>query len=367
DRINILKKEKEDAQQNELNVLQENKNIVEQQNVILESKVKERTQALEQSNEYLSKAITDLKQAQSQLVDAEKMASLGQLTAGIAHEINNPINFVVSNINPLKRDINDILQILEKYAEIKDEENLAEKLEEIEALKEELDMQFTLDEIDQLLKGINEGADRTVEIVKSLRTFSRLDENDLKKADINNCLESTLLLLNSALKEKVEIQQHLADLPLIECYPGKINQLFMNILNNAVHAIGEKKYAENEKGLITLVTEDAAEDVIIKIKDNGTGMDETTRNRIFEPFFTTKDVGEGTGLGLSIVHTIVKKHHAHLELKTELGKGTEFTIRLPKIQRYKNQDTQKQDLETYKQERRSNLLNKQSSMRKKTE
>lgn len=333
DRINILKKEKQDAQQREMDLLQENKLIVEEQNVILESKVKDRTEALQQSNEYLSKAITDLKQAQSQLVDAEKMASLGQLTAGIAHEINNPINFVVSNIKPLKRDISDILEVLNEYANIKPGDSVEEKLKEIELLKENLDLDFTLNEIDELLKGIDEGAGRTIEIVKSLRTFSRLDENDLKKADINECIESTLLLLKNSINENIEIDKSFCcSSTIVECYPGKMNQLFMNILNNAIQAIESKTYSENEKGLISISTEDALDHLVIKIKDNATGMDEVTKNRIFEPFYTTKDVGKGTGLGLSIVYKIVEKHHAEIDVNSQLGKGTEFIIKLPKKQ-----------------------------------
>lgn len=330
DRINILKKEKEEAQKGELEMLQENKEIIEKQNIVLETKVQERTKELEDSNEVLNKTIIDLKLTQSQLVDAEKMASLGQLTAGIAHEINNPINFVVANINPLKRDVNDILEILEKYAEIKNEDDLEKKLLEIENFKKEIDIDYTLEEIDLLLKGIDEGANRTVEIVKSLKTFSRLDENDLKMADINECLDSTILLLNSTLNDSINIEREYTDAARIECYPGKINQLFMNIINNAIYAVSANSNSDKTKGMIKLTTEDHEKELVIRIKDNGIGMDEVTRNKIFEPFFTTKEIGEGTGLGLSIVHTIVEKHKAKIEVISQLGIGTEFIIYLPK-------------------------------------
>lgn len=330
DRINILKQEKEDAQERELGLLQRNQEIIEKQNIVLEQKVKERTQELEESNFDLNKAIVELKLAQSQLVDAEKMASLGQLTAGIAHEINNPINFVVANITPLKRDINDILEILEKYAEIKDGDNISEKIKEIEELKEDLDLDFTLQEIEELLKGMDEGANRTVEIVKSLRTFSRLDEDGLKVANINECLDSTLMLLKSSISDKITIEKSYAENSDIECFPGKINQLFMNIINNAIHAVESKMNADNTKGMIKLETVDSGDDLIIKIIDNGIGMNEEVKKKIFDPFFTTKDIGEGTGLGLSIVHSIIEKHNAKIEVNSELGKGTEFIIRIHK-------------------------------------
>ncbi|HEY8399656.1 MAG TPA: 7TM diverse intracellular signaling domain-containing protein, partial [Cytophagaceae bacterium] len=175
DRINILKKEKEESQAKALEILKENERIIKEQNILLERKVRERTLELEEANKEISRTLHDLKETQSQLVNAEKMASLGQLTAGIAHEMNNPINFVASNVKPLKQDVNDLLELLRKYDEISLNVNLEEKLKEVEALKKEIDIDYLLDEIDQLLKGIDDGASRTTEIVKGLRNFSRLD------------------------------------------------------------------------------------------------------------------------------------------------------------------------------------------------
>lgn len=354
DRINILKKEKEIEQQRTLEALKENERIITEQNVILEAKVDERTAELQIANSELSLALKDLKDAQTQLVDAEKMASLGLLTAGIAHEINNPINFVVSNINPLKRDIQDIMEILERYSEIKDGEAIEEKLKEINELKEEIELDYVVEEIDQLLKGIDDGASRTADIVKSLKTFSRLDETDLKMADVNDCLESTLLLLNNSLKNGIKVEQKLGSISQILCYPGKLNQLFMNIVKNGLQAIEAKKYEAGEQALLELTTTQTDEDIVIRIKDNGVGMDENVKNRIFEPFFTTKDVGEGTGLGLSIGYNIVEKHNGIIEVESEPGKGTEFIIAIPK-NISDGDDTKTDKTNEYKRERKAKL------------
>jgi len=326
DRINILKREKEESQEKTMEVLQQNEKIITEQNITLGSKVKERTHELEMLN-------TSLKETQTQLVNAEKMASLGQLTAGIAHEINNPINFVISNIKPLQRDVNDILHLLSKYSEIEDDKELKEKLALINISKETLDINYLITEINLLLKGIDEGANRTAAIIKGLRTFSLLDEDDLKKADIHEGLDATLTLLNSNIvkKEIKIIKEYDSNIKPIECYPGKVNQVFMNILHNAIQALGEKKDAKKEN-YITIKTYTIAQSVFISIKDNGPGIPKKNQNKIFEPFFTTKQVGEGTGLGLSIVHSIIKSHKGEIQIESEEGKGTEFIITLPIIQ-----------------------------------
>lgn len=326
DRINTFKKEKEALQANALVILQENERIVKEQNQVLEAKVKERTEALLHSNKDLHEALSDLKDAQTQLVDSEKMASLGQLTAGIAHEINNPINFVISNINPLKRDIAEILGLIEKYEEIKSAEELEPKLQDIQKYKKEIDIDYLKEEIELLLKGIDEGAVRTSKIVKGLRNFSRLDEEDRKLANINEGLESTLTLLSNHLRGRVKLIKDFGSFPLVECYPGKLNQVFMNILNNAIQAVSQKQEGE---GVISIKTFQRDSEVVVSIKDNGPGIPETLKSKIFEPFFTTKDVGEGTGLGLSIAYNIIEKHKGKILVESEPGKGAEFTIILP--------------------------------------
>ncbi len=358
-KINILKKEKEESQLKTLDALKENERIMREQNIFLEKKVKERTVELEKTNHDLGVTLTDLKETQAQLVDAEKMASLGQLTAGIAHEINNPINFVVANIKPLKRDILDVMDVLAKYDEIKDADGLKEKLDEVNELKEELDLEYVVSEIDLLLKGIDDGANRTADIIKGLRTFSRLDESDLKKADINDGLDSTLLLLNSLMEGKITIVKSYDELPPVECYAGKLNQVFMNIIKNAAQAVATKKFQQGEKPCITITTKMIDEDILVSVKDNGPGMKEAITARIFEPFFTTKEVGEGTGLGLSIAYNIIDKHHGFIDVESEPGTGTEFIILIPKEQTLFNTE-EKSTLAILKEERRKRLINRKA-------
>lgn len=324
DKINILKKEKEREQSERLRVLKENEQLIKEQNVLLEDKVRVRTDELEQ-------ALRNLQNTQSQLVSQEKMASLGQLTAGIAHEINNPINFVSSNIMPLKRDIADIMEVIEFYRETGKEEFKEESKKKALDLEEDLELDYVLDEVGQLLKGMEEGAKRTVEIVKGLRLFSRVDEQDVKKVDLHDGINSTIILLNSSIPGKIRIIREFGELPLVECLAGKINQVFMNIINNAVHALSDNMDSISDPK-ITLRTKNIGDHVVVEIEDNGPGMPESVKQRIFEPFFTTKAVGKGTGLGLSIVYSIIENHKGTLEVKSEEGQGTTFIITLPVYQ-----------------------------------
>lgn len=330
-RINILKREKEESQAEALNQARENERLIREQNVILEQRVEERTHELNESNHELNATLENLKQAQTQLVESEKMASLGQLTAGIAHEINNPINFVTSNVNPLKRDIEMVMEALTVIEEVGASDLSAEeKSKKIQDYKEELDFDYLLMEIRHLIKGINEGANRTAEIVKGLKIFSRLDEDDLKKADLNEGLDSTMVIANNMLNGKIKVVKDYGALPLVECYAGKLNQVFLNIISNAVYAI-QKKFGDNEGGELGITTNADAENVYVKIKDNGIGMDETVQRKMFEPFFTTKDVGEGTGLGMSISYNTIKKHNGQIKVDSTVGVGTEFTLIIPII------------------------------------
>jgi two-component system, NtrC family, sensor kinase len=319
DRINILKLEKEESQAKALELLTENERIIREQNIQLETKVKERTAELEASNK-------TLKEAEANLINAEKMASLGQLTAGISHEINNPINFVASNIKPLKRDIEEITFMLSKYSEIKDGNEFGQKQKDLDELRKKLDIDYLTEEINLLLKGIDEGANRTAEIVRGLKTFARADETDLKKINVHEGIDATLGLLNSnLLKEDIEIVKKYGELPLIDCYPGKLNQVFMNLFNNAIHAMSGIQRPK----IITIETEALKASIAVKISDTGSGVPEAIRNKIFEPFFTTKDVGEGTGLGLSIVYGIIKNHQGSIKVESKANEGSTFIITLP--------------------------------------
>lgn len=329
DEINSYRKAKETSQAHAFEVLKENDRIIKEQNLTLEREVKIRTSALRESNESLQKLLVDLKQAQTQLVEAEKLASLGMLTAGIAHEINNPINFVSSNVNPLRRDIDQVFQALKELEGIGlSDSTLDEKRQQIKDVKTELEIDYLKEEIKFLLAGIQDGAQRTTGIVKSLRTFSRVDEYDLKLADINLGMQSTLVILNSHFDEHIKIQTNYADLPHIECYPEKLNQVFLNLLTNASYSI-KKKYGVKAGGELKITTHLDDGFVYIHVEDNGLGITEEVKSKIFEPFYTTKDVGEGTGIGLSIAYQTVLKHHGEIIINSSPDQGAEFIIKLP--------------------------------------
>jgi len=327
DKINFFKKENEVAQVQALNASLENQKLIREQNIVLENKVQERTEELQNINSTLNVTLTNLKDTQSQLVDAEKMAALGQLTAGIAHEINNPINFVTSNIKPLELDINDLKEIITKYESIDFDKDVKTQIEEIERFKNQIDLNFVNNEITSLLSGISEGAKRTAEIIRSLRNFSRVDETDMKPIDLNEGLQSTLVLVRNNLPDNLTVIKEYGNLPKVECLPGKINQVFMNLVSNAIQAI-KTKDIQREEEFLTIKTWYIDQQVKISIKDTGIGMTEEVKHRIFEPFFTTKDIGEGTGLGLSIVFSIIEKHKGHIEVISKVGEGTEFIITL---------------------------------------
>ena len=311
-RINIYKKERFEA-------LKINELIIRDQNATLELKVVERTSELENT-------LAFLKNTQSKLVEAEKMSSLGLLTAGIAHEINNPINFVSSNIFPLRQDIADIKKVISLYEAIKESDNIQEKLAEIEALKKTLDFDYLKEELDIIINGIEEGAERTAAIVKGLRTFSRLDEGPLKNVDINEGIEATVLLMNSKL-DGIALKLELGKIPTIECNPGKLNQVFMNLIDNAIFAVKKKNIPT---GYIRIKTiELPSGNIQVTIQDTGNGIPSATLEKLFEPFFTTKKIGEGTGLGLSIVKNIIDDHNGTISIDSTVNKGTKIEIELP--------------------------------------
>jgi len=269
-----------------------------------------------------AKIYTELQAAQLQLVQSDKMASLGQLTAGIAHEINNPVNFISAGIDALKQNYQDIKEILLEYLSLDAEKNNTEKIKEIRLKQKQFDLDGILEEIAQLYTSIKNGAQRTTEIVKGLRNFSRLDEDVLKKANIEECLDSTLIILRSQIKERIEVIKEYGHVPEILCFPGQLNQVFINILNNAAQAI-------EGQGKIWIKTRADSDYIEIRIKDSGKGIPQDVKNKIFDPFFTTKDVGVGTGLGLSISNGIIEKHKGKISVESVLGEGAEFIILIP--------------------------------------
>lgn len=308
-----------------------NKDLVEQEKTLAA-----KNQALESQKERLEDTLHQLQKTQGQLISSEKMASLGQLSAGIAHEINNPITFISSGVEALNQNILEIMMVAAKYDEIT-AENLAEKMEEVKELKEKVYYDELIEETAELLKAVESGAKRTAEIVKGLRIFSRLDKDVLHIADVHELLEATLIILKDQYKYHIEVKKDYQAIRYIECYPGKLNQVFMNILSNAIHAIEGKgvifistatQFLGEEKGAIT-----------ISIRDTGKGMSKETQEHIFEPFYTTKSVGKGTGLGLSITKDIIDKHKGKIEVSSELGGGTSFLITLP-IKHTKNKNTE---------------------------
>jgi two-component system NtrC family sensor kinase len=328
EKINFYRYQKNESQSFALTIAYENERLIMQQNILLESKVKERTEELIKINKSLSLSIDNLTATQKQLIENEKMASLGQLTAGVAHEINNPINFVSSNIAPLRLDFDELLVLLDKYDDALNNPEQVLFLNALDDYKQKINLDFIRNEITVLLNGIEDGANRTAEIVNSLRTFSSTDEQALKTADINKSILNNLLILRSTIPYYIEIRPVFDKLEPLSCYPGKINQLIINLINNSVYAIKSKDHHHDE--CIMMITKDYADHISIEVTDTGVGMSEETKQRIFEPFFTTKGIGEGTGLGLSIVFGIIEKHRGSIEVISSLNKGATFTISIPK-------------------------------------
>lgn len=261
----------------------------------------------------LEKAQSKVKETQSQLVHSAKMASLGQLVAGVAHELNNPIGFMYSNTSFLSKYVNQLIDIIEKSS--KDPAIISQ-------LKEDADYDYIKKDIGRVVESFKEGSQRTKDIVLGLRNFSRLEEAKLKEVKLEDGIDSTIKLLESQVKNRVKIIKSYQPVGKILCYPSQLNQVFMNLLSNAIQAI-------EGKGEVVVQTLRDSEKIEIKIKDNGSGMSEDIVQRIFEPFYTTKDVGKGTGLGLSLSYGIIQKHQGDIYVKSEPGLGTEFIIHLP--------------------------------------
>lgn len=273
----------------------------------------------------LEKAYTELKATQTKVVQQEKMASIGQLAAGVAHEINNPMGFISSNLGTLGKYLERMTEYVRFLSETGEASREAAPLPGLTEKRKALKIDHIMQDGKDLISESLEGAERVRTIVRNLKSFSRVDESQYKPADINECIESTINIVWNELKYKANLARELGDIPMIRCYPQELNQVFMNLLVNAAQAI-------EKQGDITVRTWHDADSVFAAVTDTGCGIPEAARNRIFEPFFTTKEVGKGTGLGLSITYDIVKKHNGDIIVESEPGKGSTFTVRLPIVQ-----------------------------------
>lgn len=281
----------------------------------LEKKVKERTEELETANK-------EIKNAQTMIIHSEKMRSLGQLVAGITHEINNPINYIHGNLIHLKKYCTALLAIIDCYQSFEDELSEEEK-NEIKKLKEEMELDFIKEDLPLLIKSCQEGTERTKNIVLDLKNFSRLDEMVVNDIHLEKEINTTLNILNNKIKGKIEIiKEYEDDIPPVEGYGGQLNQVFMNILDNACYAI-------KNTGKIYIRLKKSGNSVIIEFEDTGVGMSKEQLEKIFEPFYTTKPVGEGTGLGMSISYRVIQNNKGTITVNSEIGKGTLFKIQLP--------------------------------------
>lgn len=281
----------------------------------LENKVKERTKELEDAN-------NELKNAQVMMVHSEKMRSLGQLVAGITHEINNPVNFIHGNMTHLKKYSSALIDIINLYESY--ESNLNEnQRQELKDLKEKVELNFIKEDLPMLIQSCHEGTERTKNIILDLKSFSRIDELVINDIDLPKEIDTTLNILHNKIKGKIEVvKEYDDDVPLIEGYGGQLNQVFMNILDNACYAV-------KENGKIFIRLHKTEKDVIIEFEDTGCGMNKEQLNKIFDPFYTTKPVGVGSGLGMSISYKVIQNHKGLISVSSIEGQGTKFRIQLP--------------------------------------
>ncbi len=327
------------------NKMTENLNIVTASRDDLDAQIKERIKAekaLQEANKGLAlneralknilydlrKAHDELKSTQKQLVQSEKLASIGQLAAGIAHEINNPVGFIGSNLSTLEQyieNISEIMRALENFKQVVEQKDLnkAEKIRvELQELEESLDIEYILNDLDSLLRESKEGVERIKKIVMDLKTFSRSDDEIRIAANINQVIDGTVNIVWNEIKYKAELNRKYGEVPLVECNTQQIGQVFINLLVNAAQSIADK-------GVITIETYKRENEVVVEVSDTGKGIKKELLAKIFDPFFTTKEVGKGTGLGLSISHEIITKHNGTITVESEVGKGTKFTVVFP--------------------------------------
>lgn len=296
----------------------------------LGQQVQERTKQLEE-------AYSELQNTQAMMVHSEKMKSLGELVAGIMHEINNPINFIYGNLSHLNNYSSDLIKVIDTYLEYSSDLN-PEHQKAIKDLMQEIDYDFLKSDLPDLIRSCREGTERTKNIILDLKDFSRLEEVALTSVDLPKEIDTTLNILHNKFKNRIKVHQEYQDnLPKVEAYGGQLNQVFMNILDNAAYAI-------TDFGQVWIRIKVVDKNVIIEFEDDGKGMDDVTLQKIFNPFFTTKPVGQGTGLGMAISYKVIKNHQGSIHVDTKVGKGTKFTITLP-INRVKESENKRKEPE----------------------
>ncbi len=267
--------------------------------------------------------IRELQQAQAQLIQSEKMSGLGQMVAGIAHEINNPVNFIYGNLSYTQEYSEDLIELIKLY-----QQHYPEPVSEISNKSEDIDLDFISEDLPKIISSMHIGAERIREIILSLRKFSHLDEAEMKKVDIHEGIDNTLLILKHRIHPAIVVTKEYDSLPLVECYPAQLNQVFMNVISNAIDELLTAQKLHQLQILIQTKHIDCNQ-VEVRIRDNGSGIPKEIQDKIFDPFFTTKPVGKGTGMGLAICYQIVEKHHGKIEVISEASQGAEFVVTLP--------------------------------------
>ncbi|MHB1013108.1 MAG: PAS domain-containing sensor histidine kinase [Desulfobacteria bacterium] len=289
------------------------------------TELKKAAEELTRKNLRLNETLAALKRSQAKVLHQEKMASIGQLAAGVAHEINNPIGFINSNLSTLGKYLSRLSGFLAVQSGCIAAGAPPEQVESVRQQRASLKIDYIVKDLEDLVRESLEGAERVRSIVADLKSFSRVDESDYRQADLNECLLSTINIVWNEIKYKAILKKELGEIPRTRCYPQQMNQVFMNLLVNAAHAI-------EQQGVITVRSREEDGYIHVTVADTGQGIPEANLNRIFEPFFTTKEVGKGTGLGLSITYDIVKKHNGEITVRSEPGKGTVFTVRIPVVE-----------------------------------
>ena len=289
------------------------------------TELKKAAEELTRKNLRLNEALAALKRTQAKVLHQEKMASIGQLAAGVAHEINNPIGFINSNLSTLGKYLSRLSGFLSVQSECIAAGAPPEQVESVRRQRAGLKIDYIVKDLEDLVRESLEGAERVRSIVADLKSFTRVDESEYKKVDLNDCLRTTINIAWNEIKYKATLKKELGEIPRTRCYPQQMNQVFMNLLVNAAHAI-------ERQGVITVRSWEEDGYICVSVADTGRGIPEANLNRIFEPFFTTKEVGEGTGLGLSITYDIVKKHNGEITVRSEPGMGTVFTVRIPVVE-----------------------------------